>query len=519
MTMVRIFPICSLLLILAVGILFRAPGVYWGNTGLKDTGFTGLHPDEVTHINIASTFIDKDTTIDKMYIMGYGFQIASLAFLTKGLTHEPTTETDLYFIGRWLSFAYGLASIVLLFFIVQTLSNNSGQALLSALFLSLCSLAVTNSHYAVADAAALFWIMLVCYLSFTAITTSSQTRRYGAWIAGGFAISIKISICVAAPLIAMVYFLPKRIINLLLGLFTLFCTIMMANGLALGPNELQGIWQDIFSGNMSIIPHHSMVETLATILISSIPAFSLPIVLLALFYLPATLQKCKQEIQAFTCFALPTISVFIILLMSDLPFERHLLPFAPVFCGLAASAWYKINNANFFRKQVLWTLPLVAYLIFFVIDGEMPFWQENRNQAKIWLENNIEPGRTVYLSQYAGSLLSRKKYTIVRRNVTEERLKNIEAIVLHEAHTYRYKRSRLSPFVTPAKNNIYHDQSFYLDYLDPLEQGKLPFTLAAKIQSPGNWALERSYYKKYWGTFTSFVGDIWIYQNINAPKA
>lgn len=88
---------------------------------------------------------------------------------------------------------------------------------------------------------------------------------------------------------------------------------------------------------------------------------------------------------------------------------------------------------------------------------------------------------------------------------------DFDVIVLHEFYTYRYERSRLSPFRKPPPDNILHPDAFGLKYLGSLRKGDTPFKLVRRFKTPGQCSLERMVYKKYWGTFTSFVGEVYIY--------
>jgi len=63
---------------------------------------------------------------------------------------------------------YGVLTALLLYFVVYRLSGKRPAALASSALFALCSLSVTNSHFAVADAASCFWILLTCYLCYLA---------------------------------------------------------------------------------------------------------------------------------------------------------------------------------------------------------------------------------------------------------------------------------------------------------------------------------------------------------------
>lgn len=91
-----------------------------------------------------------------------------------------------------------------------------------------------------------------------------------------------------------------------------------------------------------------------------------------------------------------------------------------------------------------------------------------------------------FLGPYAVLQLSRDRYQMASLPFNDQFTKpknpfGFDWLMFHESHTYRYYRSRLSPFSDPNKDNIYHPDLFSLAYLDRLRNGQLPFQLKLTI--------------------------------------
>ncbi len=529
-----------LIVILAVAASLRIPGIGWGDGDLGKSSFARWNGDETTHVNIAKQFLSKKIDYGFYYVKAFGVHMAAVAVFNKLLDRKTTTH-DLYRIGRWISLFYALATILLVYFGVLLVSQEDSLALWAAGFMALCSLAVNNSHFAVADSASVFWFWTTAVLAWWAIQKSSEAARMGAWATCGMAVGIKIAVAACAPLLVLFVISKKRWQELLSGVSVACLVFVFVNGWGVGLEGLYAIAKRISGDSVSVIPHHTMWETLFTLFISLFPAFSLPLLLLAGIGIFAISQKIAgthllsppykggntEEVSKmhflwpYACFASPFILHCLLLLSLDDPFERHLLPLAPGICVLAAVGWQRISPIGEPPwKKLLWTLPLAAYLLFFAIDGEYPFWRDNRANARNWILNEVEPGSKILAGPYAWLDLPKNNYKITKSGLRSKTLsdpREFDLIILHEFHTYRYGRSRLSPFRKPSPDNIYHPDGFGRKYLDDLQKGKLPFQLIRKFPVPGQWALERIVYKKRWGTFSCFVGEIRIYSKVSSP--
>lgn len=507
--------ILALFAIMAFAAALRVPGIYWGDGDIDKNSFAHWHVDEDTHVEVAKQFLSGKIVYGFHYVKGFGAHIAAAASL-KAFFGGKVSNEDLYRLGRWISLCYGLGIILLVYLSISGISNNGFTALLAAGFMSACSLAVTNSHFAVADSAGCFWMWTAAYLCWKGLRDGSIAAKLGAWASCGMAVGIKIMVAACFPLLILFLAGKNRWRIFFSGIFVAVLAFFVVNGWGVGWGGILSIGKDIFGDNISTIPRHSAVETAFTVFISLFPAYSLPLVLLAVIGLR---EARKSMVDAhwgyWGCFAAPALGhAFLVLLLDD-PFERHLLPFAPVICGLAAMGWPKIfPGEGHWSFQALGPLALVSYLVFFAIDGEYPFWHDNRITARSWIIREVEPGSRMLEGPYARLYLPNGKYQtreIGLRSKNFPQIGDFDFLVLHEFHTYRYERSRLSPFRKPLPDNIYHPDRFGLEYWDGLKKGDGPFKLIRRFPTPGQWSLERRFYKKYWGTFTCFVGDVYLF--------
>jgi len=507
-------PVLLIFVVLALGAALRIPGVSWGDRHLGNQVFARWHVDEETHVRVAKQFLSGKVDYGFGYVKGFGLHIAVLAFFEE-LCGQKVSPDDLYRLGRWISVAYGLGIVLLVYLAVFGISGRRFPSMLAAGFMALCSLAVTNSHFAVSDAASAFWIWTTAYLSWQGIHRQSGPAKLGAWAACGVALGVKISVAALAPVCVLLLFSSKRGKDLISGLSLTFLAFMVINGWGIGIDGLLAIWRDIFGNNLAVIPRHSVFETIFIVMISLFPAFSIPLVLLAVIGLVEILRKKRDQHRiALACFLSPVLVHALVLCLLDDPFERHLLPFAPAVCGLAALAWEEMIPKGT-GAGLFWSLPLFSYLCFFAVAGEYPFWSDNRITARSWIMKEIEPGARILEGPYAWLSLPTGQYPTEKIRLRSRKFPkpgNFDFLILHEAHTFRYERSRLSPFQRPDPDNIYHPDAFGRMYWEKLHRGGGPFRLKRRFAAPGQWSLERRIYKKYWGTFTSFVGEVYLFE-------
>ncbi|MBF0369455.1 MAG: glycosyltransferase family 39 protein [Magnetococcales bacterium] len=516
-------------LILLMALLIRLPGMWWGDGELVPGQLTTWNTDEYFHVRVARQFTQGPIDHDSNYVKAFGLQMAGMAGLLQG-SWSGLDSDQLIRGGRWVSLCYGVGLVLLAFVTVRDAFRNRPAALLTAAMVALSSLVVVQSHLAVADMASTFWVWMAAWLTHGAITSRSRWRQGGAWAACTLAISTKLALAAVGPLIYLLVTSREKQRDFLLGLVVGMALFFPVNGFAIGPEGFLAIWDNVLSDSIQVIPRHSPLETLATIIISLAPGLSFPVVAAAGVGLWAAVKKGKEPGgQGFHqgpwlhwgCFGTPVLIHFGLLLLLDDPFERHLLPLVPVFCGLAAFGWiHSLPKGWSLPKQLLATAPLIAYLLFFAIDGERPFWNDSRILARQWILQHAGQGSSILQGRYAYLALPKERFRVTRqkrRDRSVPRLDRFDWIILHEVHTYRYRRSRLSPFGTPDRDNIYHPDLFGVRHLDALWSGVLPFRPVQVIPMTPPLTLERILYRRYWGPFQSFVGDVVIYRKMADP--
>lgn len=393
-----------LALALLVGLLVRAPGVFWGAN--FPGGWAFHHIDEYTHWVKAEHLIDPSSAL--RWYQAYPLGTAAHAALplitwravTGGLSDPAPGMAPIVVTGRVISVLYGTATILLVFLLGRRLFRDRRVALLGAWIMALGGLHVTQSHFFLADAPALFWLLLGIWLLLVEFETGRGPRSLpllGAAFALGIAFGIKLMV-VGLPALGLAALwrkprLPRAALSG--GLF--LAAFLLVNLFAFGPADLyRAITGDGVAGGCDC----SKLASLGLYLIELPSLLSLPVLLFGLVgagSLALRFSKSRRDGRwwGILCAIGLTLAIYALTVVFTLDhFLRHLIPFIP-WLALAAG-WALLRAADWLarRKLPAWALltPVFVYLALFVYDGERMYIAEPRNQAATWILENLPAG-------------------------------------------------------------------------------------------------------------------------------
>lgn len=415
-----------LLLLLAavlIGILARVPGVWWGSN--FPFGWYGHHPDEYTHALHAqlkinpwrSSFkMDKSIGFRDPWAAGYGVTPYPVAMamhiaiphigsriLTSTMEFPPPPPGVIIPQGRMVAVAYGIATIILVFFLTRYLFSNPWAPPLAAWIMALGGLHVTQSHFFLSDVPALFWFLLGLLFLWRDQSATEQNNSINLAIAAlslGAAFGMKL-LFAGIPSLGLVALLHKdRIWRVVLSMvFFLFGTFAVNAGMFTSADFYSVVFRGIadpfeFSILASFLLYIAELPSLISLPIFITSVFAIPLLAIKLLKTPDFFFKQR----VFVILILPIGLHFLAVLFVLDHFPRHLLPFIPIM--IICSAWLIAKIVTrLSASSKIWAplaiAPFFLYLAVFVYDGEKGFIDDPRNKAAQWLIDNVEKGTTV----------------------------------------------------------------------------------------------------------------------------
>lgn len=385
----------------------RIPGILWGFN--FPTGWAFHHTDEYTHWVIAENLIDPLTDIRwyHPYPKGLAAHVAvpwiALRALTGQFLQKAPGILKIIETGRIVSVLYGTATIFVLYLIARQLFRDKRVSLIAAWIFALGGLHVTQSHFFVADAAALFWTLLGTYILLLELEKPQVNYSpflMAAAFSFGMAFGLKM-VVLSLPSLAIVTFLRKpRVLRAVYVLIIFIGAFALVNLFSFGYSDIFKIFTErsndpyVWSRWSSVLLYFVEAPSLV----------SLPILLLGVV---GSVFLCKRIISIlyrqrfwaiFLAVILPIIIELFVVLVLRKHFLRHLVPFIPWIA--MAAAWSLVKIIDGLRRwnvhPALILVPVFLYLALFVFDGERVFIQDPRNKAAQWIYQNVPKGKTYY---------------------------------------------------------------------------------------------------------------------------
>ncbi len=513
--------------IIILALVVRLPGVFWGVKlsawPVAVHGFRSLHIDERVFTKMAWRFIAGTDQGVNRYPKGFPFQITLVASLA-GQAAKPYLF-HFILIGRCLSLLYGIATVLVLYCLATEIFAKKTISLLTGLFLALAGLHVTESHYATVDAGNTFWIYATILFCLWAIRKKDIFLGL-AVITGGYAIAFKFSAAVLIPIIYVLILQRKDIRYWILVGLAMFSVFTLANG---GWYPLS-TFRLLFAGRASDQPtltqhYNSLINPLAYF-VQLLPAVGLPIFISFFLAFRSFHFKKFHEDQnlrdVFFVVILPILLHFLIICFvafpfARYPFARHLLATIPLFVLVAAYGmvrWVEGIKWGGEKKLLRKVVALfIVYQLIFVGQIEYYFVFDTITSSAKWIRSNISPRQNI--AALCWSLPELKLRNRVRPISPES--SEMPFLLIDETALAQYQRSEINFFKKfPSWEEIYHGDQYHFWFIQALFKGQLPYALVKKFEVKAITP-EMFLYKKIWGTFPFFIGDVLIYRKLKTP--
>jgi hypothetical protein len=257
----------------------------------------------------------------------------------------------------------------------------------------------------------------------------------------------------------------------------------------------------LFRENNDLIPkdNHLLVNP-ALLAVGTIAGIGLPATAIAAWGAWHSFKKGHHR--GLKILILFVLFEFLILWKLDAPFIRRcliFLPFASLLCGYGVEYFLRKNLAGgrlIILAGLFYTLALTA-------ASQWNFVKDTRFQSEAYLNTLDLKDKRVFRDAYA-NLYGQKSST---------NPDSADYIVIHESYYRRYWKSFTTPFKVPkCCEEVYHcGRKKSCEFIQSVLAGKTDFVLLKNFE-PVDWAPERLLYKKYLGTYETFLGDVLIFK-------
>jgi hypothetical protein len=391
--------------IVLLGLAVRVPGVFWGtNFPLDD--FTVHHPDEFSQTaHVGRLLRAGDSTVRlPTYPRGTAAPVAATLQAVRAATRttaapQPSRET-IAMAGRSVSVLYGAMTVVVLLLLAQRFLVQWPSVVAAGVATALGGLLVTQSHFFVADAPALFWFTLALYLLRLHLDDQSRMDvEHLQWSAFAFgaAFGTKLVI-VGLPSLAIAALLPGPRVRRAAGAAIFFAAgFGIITAFSFSPHELWKTLGGVTAGYVVL----DRTKAALMYLLQFPAVFGLPVAILAAVGSvtfarrdPTLFRRSPFRLEPILTVWMPlALAMYVILLRVD-PFPRHLLMLFP-WVALFAGAGFSLTQNRLRQLGVpAFVLPALAtgWLALFVFDGERHFITDPRNRAGAWVLENVPRG-------------------------------------------------------------------------------------------------------------------------------
>ncbi len=387
--------------ILLLALIVRLPGFGWGDD--FPGGFRGHHVDEWTHVVLAGTLIDPKIPPrwhPQPYPKGLAAHVAVPFLIQRAATGRlfgaalPSDEA-LIKTARAISIAYGVLAVGALWWIARRVCTDPRSAHFAGACLALAPLAVTQSHFGLADAPALFWTLAA---GACLIADLSDSRRHALGAAGfsvGMAVGLKLTLWLGPALAIAVISRPHRIARSVTAILLTIAGFATCTFLSMSPFDVV----KCFTGN-SVVPPDALRASDFPLLyaIELLPSFGALTLVIATFGASSALSKSRDAYAIAVALVVPAILHLAVGLPKFAPFPRHLLPLFPL---LALAFGVGATRA---RWSTIVAVIALAYLAYASIGTERRFDHDPRTKVREFLRTRVDPGSRVAWSAYEAEI-------------------------------------------------------------------------------------------------------------------
>ena len=505
----------------------------------------------------------------------FGIQTALVSYpILKTANIKPLVFIT--FTARTLSIIYSLALTLLVYLITLFLFKNKQQALLAAALKSIFDLTSTYSHYGTPDIAHVFWFYTSIFLILTLLypqlydylkTDSPRINQGLEFIKSKNLLLAAFSTAMTAavrfdvvPIILFTTILAKKLFRsytlslpaqdqesrqALVKLMIYFIMLTVALFYAIHffsytPADFLKAVQKLTDGNnfanvwYNIDPIKILKYLFIIIAGTSLPIF-------VAFILSAKKVPKTQEAQVklvLSWLAIALLLAYIFIHFGTAVTVRRANIFLPFIAIVTAGGIIRFKNSQFpTRLKVLAVYATLIYTALLTIWNQHYFLQDPRYETASFLKNNRDwEDKTFVYTDYAPavgmpsgftwnfeSIFLKEKYTALMRREDEPKLIkqfvdfSPEILVMHETSYGRYWKSVSNPaktiFAPPqCCSEVFRckDVNFCQD-IQGILAGQREFQFIKKFEIRDLFP-ERLLYKKLFGTYETFLGDVLIYQ-------
>lgn len=416
-----------LVAIIALAAVFRLTGIHWDSKSHlhPDERFLTMVATEITLPNSLQSYLDTRTSPanphnKKFSFYVYGTYPMHIAKFVATVSHQHTYD-GITVVGRILSTAVDLVTLLLVFLIASHLSKRQSVGLLAAFCYAISVLPIQLSHFFTVDP----YITLFTTMVLWQIIRGRMGFLLG--VTAGLAISAKVSGALILPVIGIGYCMlwpwngqsktiwktrKELVIKALFFLLGLFLTLRLAYpylfvGFSVNPLILAN-WKQLASFNeptTSFPPGLQWVSVLPTqpTLDLLVWGFGIP---LTVFAVTTLIRLLQIAIKKRTLPEATPLILWIVLVLGyqSLQFAKPMRYFWPIYpslavlSGLGLSYGYTFLTKNTRHK-------FIRYAVFFIITTILLIWPisylsiytkpHTRIRASAWMYQHIPEGQTI----------------------------------------------------------------------------------------------------------------------------
>ncbi len=503
-------------LVLLLGLVLRLPGWF---TADEKARFQLFEPDEIQHVDIAlSRFQElKGDSLPHFFtpifnVRGFGITAAHLAYAHHRLGGPLPDIAYMVMLNRQLATFFSLLLLLLLYHFSRRLGLPKPYALLAALLLACCDLNCTYSHYGIPEMGYVFGL----YLSLFGMLLLQQQQKGGLWwmaLGAALAFAFKFDFLPALVGASFLLFLATfplekaaTLTHLLVFLLLLALFFGLLTGFAWPLADIIHAWQTLRAENENVVALDQHWRDNPLVYTAAIVAgIGWPVCWMALRGIGRISWPSYKLQPAIWAIALLFSLEIFVRWRIDTPFVRRAVEFMPAVCLLAA---YGMSRSPWGVKR---KLAIVLYTLLLALVGQSNHWWDTRSAAKEYVLNQLPATAKIVATPYVAvkGLPSYPRFDPARDDW--------DFAILHETYYQRYTLSLTTPFGYPVCcEGVYHCHSeAECEALQALVAGKNQ-TAELLASFPTRSILpERWLYKKIFGTYETFLGDVLIFRRTN----
>jgi len=495
-----------LIFITFIGLSLRITGLSWGLPTSKYFHAASYYPDESevlkAYQGINPRKLNFRLTTDTVqikgtfhpYLMAVWIKLASIFNIVEIYSsfdyykNNPNELVKLYVTGRSLSVFFGIATILLIFFIGKgkIFYGNGKIGLLAAFFLAITPLHIIYSHYIVTDILLTFLTTVVLFLSYYILRETNTKIYIITGLLTGLTVATKYSIFPLVIIPILAHLLSKnKILDKRLLFYILFIPLGFFIGNPYSISEPQIFLASLKYSkqiNITLDPSMNSLDCFGPqnnlfFYLTTAPKHSFGIPLSLLFLCGIIFAFIKRE--KIDILILTWIALFLLFISFSSPWKilRWQMPYIPLLCILSARFIMSVlkNASNYIRFSVITAVFFVSITTFFYSVSYLKMMTEKdvRDESSEWIEQNITEGKKIAVpnvyfwnpsivmmlywyketeSFYAGI----KKYRVVRTDweITKLEAEKPDYVILSDFEYYpilklndKYPHPELMPYL------------------------------------------------------------------------